>query len=637
MSIARASLTGPRTPSSPAGNPREGSRVADGMEEFRSRAGRLRRGAGALLISLAVVAAVTAGYFGLRRDAASGDGGGPAARAGAAVAYDPATDDVVMFGGTSAAGQPLADTWLWDGSVWSEAAPADSPPARYGAEMAWDPQSQRVVLLGGSGGSGCSIGSGSSGTVSTTGGCTQLQDAWAWDGSDWSQIALGRGTGQLGDHTLAGASLATDPDSGKLILVTADLPASSPVPLPAIYNSGGASAAAPPVSSASAVSGNGSASGSTGSGAGVCIGVGGGPCGSPVALPSATAGTSPAQTACPLDGSCVFPGCPVPPVAQSTTGCPISCGTAMIACPICPVAASPEPGVATPAIASVCGICPGIPAMGSPSTGTEMICSDCPLETSCPVLAATLTWVFDGTTFQLADSSATDSPASGGDLAWFPGPGLLVDRGADLDAEMGGVADACPYGDPCPLIPTAEDWQWTGTGWTPVQDLQASAAAPFFEVPPVSDAAAGDVVGVDATGATWVSTNPASGWVTASSGNSPAPRSGFALASDGSTGQVVLFGGELLGSTSVAGEVVGDTWTWDGTSWTEQEGGAPTPTPSATPVPTTTGVPPLSPVPSASAVAGSPSPSSTPPASASASATATATAGALPTIAPTTG
>jgi hypothetical protein len=324
-------------------------------------------------------------------------------------------------------------------------------------------------------------------------------------------------------------------------------------------------------------------------------------------------------------------------VAQSTTGCPISYGTAMIACPICPVAASPEPGVATPAIASVCGICPGIPAMGSPSTGTEMICSNCPLETSCPVLAATLTWVFDGTTFQLADSSATDSPASGGDLAWFPGPGLLVDRGADLDAEMGGVADACPYGDPCPLIPTAEDWQWTGTGWTAVQDLQASAAAPFFEVPPVSDAAAGDVVGVDATGATWVSTNPASGWVTALSGNSPAPRSGFALADDGATGQVVLFGGELLGSTSAAGEVVGDTWTWDGTTWTLQGGSAPTPTPSATPMPTTSGVPSLSPMPSASAVAGSPPPSSTPLASASASATATATAGALPTIAPTTG
>jgi hypothetical protein len=273
-----------------------------------------------------------------------------------------------------------------------------------------------------------------------------------------------------------------------------------------------------------------------------------------------------------------------------------------------------------------------------------MICSNCPLETSCPVLAATLTWVFDGTTFQLADSSATDSPASGGHLAWFPGPGLLVDVGADLDAEMGGAAHACPYGDPCPLIPAAEDWQWTGTGWTPVQDLPANAAARYFQTPPVSDTAAGEVVGLDYTGALWVSTNPADGWVEAPSAGAPAPRSEPALAYDGATGQVVLFGGELLGSTSVAGEVVGDTWTWDGTTWTEREGSAPTPTASSTPVPTTSGVPSLSPMPSASAVAGSPSPSLTAPASASAAATSspagtsqsTTTAGALPTIAPAT-
>jgi hypothetical protein len=546
------------------------------------------------VISLAVVAAVAGGYFGLRHDAASGDGG-PAARAGAAMAYDPATGDVVMFGGTGSDGQALADTWLWDGSGWSEAGPADSPPARYGAEMAWDPQSQRVILLGGTGGTGgngCSVGSASSGTVSSTEGCTQLQDAWAWDGSDWSQIALSHGTGQLGDYTLAGASMATDPTSGKLILVTADSPASVAVPLPAIYNGSsggeGASAAAPPVSSAVAVSGGASATGTTG---GVCIAVGGGSCGSPVALPSATASTSPAQTACPLDGGCLSTLCPYPPVAQSTSACPISCDIAMIACPICPAI---------------------------PSTGSAVICSNCPLETSCPVLAATLTWVFDGSTFQLADSSASDSPASGGQLAWFPGPGLLVDLGANLDAVAGGSAASCPADAPCPLIPAAEDWQWTGSGWTPVQNLQASAAARYFQTPPVSDTAAGEVVGLDSTGALWVSTNPAAGWVQAPSAGAPAPRSEPALAYDASTGQVVLFGGELAGSTSTAGEAMGDTWTWDGTSWTEQAAGAPVSTPSATPVPTTPGVPSLPSLPSASAVAGSAPPASTPAPSASA-------------------
>jgi hypothetical protein len=503
------------------------------MDVMPSRAGRLRRGAGALVISLTVVAAVVGGYFGLRHDDASGDGG-PAARTGAVMAYDPATGDVVMFGGTGSDGQVLAGTWLWDGSGWSEAGPVDSPPARYGAEMAWDPQSQRVILLGGSGGSGCSVGSGSSGTVSTTGGCTQLQDAWAWDGSDWSQISLGNGTGRLGDYTLAGASMATDPTTGKLVLVTANSSAVVPVPLPAIYNgsSGGeaASAAASPVSSAAAVS---SGASTTGSG-GVCIGVGGGPCGSPVALPSATSGTSPAQTACPMDGSCLSTLCPA-----TTSGAVLTCG-----------------------------ICPEVSGGATPSTGSEVICSNCPLETFCSPLAATLTWVFDGSSFQLADSSASESPASGGQLAWFPGPGLLVDLGANLGAVAGGSAVACPADAPCPLIPAAEDWQWTGSGWTPVQDLEAGAAARYFQTPPVSDTATGEVVGLDATGVLSVSTNPAAGWVQAPSAGAPAPRSEPALAYDGSTGQVVLFGGELLGSTPAAGEVVGDTWTWDGTTWT---------------------------------------------------------------------
>jgi hypothetical protein len=193
--------------------------------------------------------------------------------------------------------------------------------------------------------------------------------------------------------------------------------------------------------------------------------------------------------------------------------------------------------------------------------------------------------VFDGNTFQLTDSSAGDSPATGGQLTWFPAAGLLIDLGADLDAVGGGPAIPCPSGAPCPLIPAADDWQWTGSGWTLVQDLPASAAAAYFETAPVGDTAAGDVVGLDAAGATWTSTDPESGWVNASPATSPSPRSGFALAYDGSTGQVVLFGGDLLGSTAAAGEVLGDTWTWDGSTWTEQASGAATPAPSSTPSP----------------------------------------------------
>lgn len=37
---------------------------------------------------------------------------------------------VVLFGGVSAQVSDLADTWVWDGSAWSEAHPATAPAAR---------------------------------------------------------------------------------------------------------------------------------------------------------------------------------------------------------------------------------------------------------------------------------------------------------------------------------------------------------------------------------------------------------------------------------------------------------------------------------------------------------------------------
>jgi hypothetical protein len=552
------------------------------MEVIRKHGGRLRSGAGALVVSVAVVAAVTAGYFGLRHDAALGDaGGGPAARSGAAMAYDPAAGDVVMFGGTNAAGQPLADTWLWDGSGWTAASPATSPPARYGAQMAWDPQSQRVILLGGVGGGGCSTGGspgivvpGSAGAASaaagqtteiataasaiaapspiasSSGACTQLQDAWAWDGSDWSRVAIGNSSGQVGHYTLAGASMATDAATGKIVLVTADSPAAEGVPLPAINASSGGSATGTASGGSSTVTSSpvaGTANPGTVNPGGPCIGVGGGSCASSVPLPVASATAVPEPTACPLDGGCASLPC--------------------ASCVICPMTSGSTGGGST-----------------SPGAGTEVICSNC-AETGapCPLLPATLTWVFDGSAFQPVGGSPVDAPPSGGELVWFPGPGVLVDLGSGLYAAMGGTALACPYGAPCPLVPTREEYQWTGAGWTPLQDLSTSASAPYFEVAPVADTATGEAVGIDAMGGTWTATSPESGWVKATYATAPTARSDFALAYDGATGQVVLFGGDAFGASSATGGVTGDTWTWDSSGWILRDGAAPSPSPSPSP------------------------------------------------------
>ncbi len=86
---------------------------------------------------------------------------GPAARQGAAMAYDPHRDRIVMFGGSTDPAPrtaspfstpcacPDASTWQWDGTSWTATATGTSPPARRDAAMAYDPITQKVVMYGG--------------------------------------------------------------------------------------------------------------------------------------------------------------------------------------------------------------------------------------------------------------------------------------------------------------------------------------------------------------------------------------------------------------------------------------------------------------------------------------------------------
>jgi len=83
--------------------------------------------------------------------------GGPPPRAGAAVAYDAGSGVVVLFGGAvGSCSYPLcpevvADTWVYHPTTntWEERSPATSPPARHGHKLAYDAASDRVVLFGG--------------------------------------------------------------------------------------------------------------------------------------------------------------------------------------------------------------------------------------------------------------------------------------------------------------------------------------------------------------------------------------------------------------------------------------------------------------------------------------------------------
>ena len=68
------------------------------------------------------------------------------------MAYDAESDRVILFGGDS---RPIqfhqGDTWAYDldTNSWTDMNPATSPAERALPAMAYDPQSDRVILFGG--------------------------------------------------------------------------------------------------------------------------------------------------------------------------------------------------------------------------------------------------------------------------------------------------------------------------------------------------------------------------------------------------------------------------------------------------------------------------------------------------------
>lgn len=117
----------------------------------------------------------------------------PSAREGAAMAYDAARGVSVLFGGYL----PTDDTWeSHDGTTWTQRSPSNRPAARAYAAMAYDSHRARTVLFGGIGTSG-----------------VHYTDTWEWDGNDWLQLS----------NTISGvaqfAHLAYDEARHRMVLV----------------------------------------------------------------------------------------------------------------------------------------------------------------------------------------------------------------------------------------------------------------------------------------------------------------------------------------------------------------------------------------------------------------------------------
>lgn len=94
---------------------------------------------------------------------------------GKAAAWDAANGNVVTFGGSHLGGLDSCnnDTWIWDGSSWTQLHPTHAPNTRQNAVMFYCPALGQVVLFGGLNTSNLGL----------------RGDTWAWDGTDWTQLA----------------------------------------------------------------------------------------------------------------------------------------------------------------------------------------------------------------------------------------------------------------------------------------------------------------------------------------------------------------------------------------------------------------------------------------------------------------
>jgi Galactose oxidase, central domain len=133
----------------------------------------------------------------------------PSARIGAAMAWDPATSQLILFGGETVTGDyntALNDTWAWNGTTWTKLNPAGSlPPVRSEASLAYDSTTKQLVLFGGE-------------TALTASQHSEaLDDTWTWNGSQWSNA-----TPATSPPALYGAAMATNPASGHPILFGGD-------------------------------------------------------------------------------------------------------------------------------------------------------------------------------------------------------------------------------------------------------------------------------------------------------------------------------------------------------------------------------------------------------------------------------
>ncbi len=118
---------------------------------------------------------------------------GPTPRTGAGLAYDPLRGVTVMYGGTTG-GDPIQETWEWNGLSWHRG--ADGPRGAYRPALVFDPGQRLMVAFGGSEQATCQTG--------------VHDETTTWDGQSWmprGSAVMGRRCGMATTYDAATARL----------------------------------------------------------------------------------------------------------------------------------------------------------------------------------------------------------------------------------------------------------------------------------------------------------------------------------------------------------------------------------------------------------------------------------------------
>ena len=167
------------------------------------------------------------------------------------------------------------------------------------------------------------------------------------------------------------------------------------------------------------------------------------------------------------------------------------------------------------------------------------------------------TWLWNGTNWAQANPTNAPSQRAAPAMVYDPVHGNVV--------LFGGFVNAGTR--------LNDTWLWDGTNWTNVTPATITATnnpSPRSNSGIAFDSALGQVVlfgGTNGSGLadTWLWNGTSwTQWNNPVPANNPAPRAEPGMAYDAATSQIVLFGGNVNGVS------MNDTWTWNGSAWSQQ-------------------------------------------------------------------